>query len=253
LLENVSGLRRASNGSFVQAITESIEEAGNYNVFWKMLNAVDYGVPQYRERIFFVGVPEGLDFEWPSKTHGDTTENNYLKVKDAISDLPNLVSGESKAVYESDPITNYQRSLRKYSKLLLNHSAPNHPQSTIDRISSTKQGMPMYDRFKYSIKTSVGTVSVDVNGDQILVGPNKLLYSRIIKSLLASIFLNFKRFSTGLLFFALSTTESISVNIDIISLSFSSGQLRNSRVEEYVNPLLIRIFGISETPYSDGK
>ena len=51
ILENVSGLVSTGNGKFKSAIAESIENLG-FEVFFKLLDASDYGVPQKRRRIF---------------------------------------------------------------------------------------------------------------------------------------------------------------------------------------------------------
>ena len=55
-----------------------------YDVQFRLLNAVDYGVPQSRERVFIVGLRHdlGLAWEWPAKTAGRMT------VADAIGNLP---------------------------------------------------------------------------------------------------------------------------------------------------------------------
>ena len=48
-------------------------ELVNYRVSKKVLNAVDFGVPQYRERLFLIGFREDLNVEWawPSATHSE--------------------------------------------------------------------------------------------------------------------------------------------------------------------------------------
>lgn len=55
-----------------------------YDVQYKLVNAVDYGVPQRRERVFIVGLRNdlGLTWRWPEKVEGRMT------IADAIGDLP---------------------------------------------------------------------------------------------------------------------------------------------------------------------
>ncbi len=154
LLENVSGLRSTANGSFVHAIKAAIESAGDYSVTHRMLNAADYGVPQLRERIFFVGTPRGFSFEWPEPTHGPIAGIPYRTVFDAISDLPKLESGGEATEYGRDPETEYQVMMRHRSKKLINHVAPRHPESTIKKIGATKPGDPIYPRFTQRIRLS---------------------------------------------------------------------------------------------------
>jgi len=68
-----------------------------YNVDYRILNAVDFGVPQKRQRIFIVGWKNGFKFKFPSATHQDPAsdllfENDLLPWRtagDAILDLDN--------------------------------------------------------------------------------------------------------------------------------------------------------------------
>lgn len=62
-----------------------------YDVQYRLLNAVDYGVPQRRERVFIVGIRHdlGLKWEWPAK------ESRMATIADAIGRLPDPRSGHS--------------------------------------------------------------------------------------------------------------------------------------------------------------
>lgn len=69
ILENVKGLLNHGDGRTLKIIVEELEKAG-YKVFWKLINSVNYGVPQMRERIYFVGirkdlVKDGISLEFP--------------------------------------------------------------------------------------------------------------------------------------------------------------------------------------------
>lgn len=69
ILENVKGLLNHGDGRTLRIIVEELEKAG-YKVFWKLINSVDFGVPQLRERIYFVGIRKDLvkddvRFEFP--------------------------------------------------------------------------------------------------------------------------------------------------------------------------------------------
>lgn len=159
ILENVSGMRSTAGGAFEKAIKESMESLG-YNVNVRLLNAADYGVPQVRQRLVFVGVKRdaGLAAEYIFPD-GEFKEK-YRTVRDAISDLPLLDNNETKDSYESKPLTDFQKLMRGSSrqikvskpKTLMNHTAPNHPQETIDKIGQTEPGRPMYARFKQRIR-----------------------------------------------------------------------------------------------------
>lgn len=151
VLENVSSLASAADGAFKEAISSAIRELG-YDVYCTVLNAADYGVPQKRQRIFFVGVPRGSVWLWPEKLRG-TQDKPYFTVRDAIlGDLPELGSTELAEQYERKAKGELAEMLRGKCDVLTSHEAPSHPQSTIDRIAKTQPGKPMYNSFKQRIR-----------------------------------------------------------------------------------------------------
>lgn len=175
ILENVSGMKSTANGKYVKDILASMDELG-YEADVKLLNAADFGVPQLRQRLIFVGIRRDLDtdvkkFEYPKPTFISPQDkgtlldrglNVYRTVEDAISDLPPLESHESSSEYISEPINDYQKMMRgldskfaeKPCNILTNHVAPKHDAATIDRIKNTKPGEPMYEKFKQRIRLS---------------------------------------------------------------------------------------------------
>ena len=71
ILENVKGLTNHEDGNTMKVILNELDTAG-YKVFYKVLNSIDHGVPQMRERIYFVGIRKDLvsndfDFVFPEK------------------------------------------------------------------------------------------------------------------------------------------------------------------------------------------
>lgn len=68
LFENVYGIIGAQGGKAWQEILKSFSDAG-YRLFYRIIDAADYGVPQHRERLIIVGLKEGT-FEFPRPTHG---------------------------------------------------------------------------------------------------------------------------------------------------------------------------------------
>ena len=158
VLENVSGLASTGNGKFKRAIADAIESLG-FDVYFKLLDASDYGVPQKRRRIFFVGIKKNNQWLFPAATHGLGLKK-HITVGDAIlGDLPSLHSDQEKTIYSSKPINKYQQYLRKKSKVLNNHKSPNHPDETIEKIRSTKPGEPMYQKFKQRIRLHKNNLS----------------------------------------------------------------------------------------------
>lgn len=73
ILENVKGLLNINNGDTFKIIIKSLENILDnnnnniYNIYWKLLNTKDYGIPQNRERIFIIGIKKSLNiiFQWP--------------------------------------------------------------------------------------------------------------------------------------------------------------------------------------------
>lgn len=151
LMENVSGLASMKNGMGERVADELLKFFGkmNYNTHFKVLVAADYGVPQLRKRIFFVGVRKDFEdnFLWPKKTHypkdslmSFSNSKNYLTVTDAISDLPKLNAGEVILEYDCPPQNEYQKWAREGSDRLYNHKAPKHSDLVIERIENIPQG-----------------------------------------------------------------------------------------------------------------
>ncbi|MEL5899918.1 DNA cytosine methyltransferase [Clostridium sporogenes] len=175
ILENVSGMRSTAGGKFVEEILKYMDELG-YNAKVELLNAAEFGVPQIRRRLIFVGIKRGRGLEeqfiFPTGEFKEIfkEDNNienlnqkcFRTVFDAISDLPELNSNEHADKYTKEPETEYQKLMRGYVNVLVkekvtdlfNHRAPKHPQSTIDKIRNTKPGEPMYERFKQRIRLS---------------------------------------------------------------------------------------------------
>ena len=156
MLENVSGMRSMKNGEVVETIKSEIIAAGkevgkDYNVNYKMLNAADYGVPQLRNRLIFLGATSDYDVDFPEPKF---SEKNYRTVRDAIGDLPSLKPKEINKKYPVAPFSDFQKLMRKDSKVLYNNQAPNHSKATVDRIKNTVPGEPMYSRYKQRIRLS---------------------------------------------------------------------------------------------------
>lgn len=146
VMENVPGLVRLFNGSVKQQVIENFTSIG-YNVDVEQLTASDYGVPQARKRVFFVGLRSDLfgflnHFNFPEATHG-TGGIPYVTCEDALSDLDfigDCTLLPEVAEYTSPPKSDYQREMRKGSSLLTNHVATIHTKKTRDIISMVPDG-----------------------------------------------------------------------------------------------------------------
>lgn len=82
--ENVKGLLTMGGGQIIEAIVADFAECG-YDVFYKLVNAKNFGVPQDRERVIIVGFRKDLNiqgFELPE------SNGQHMTLREAIGDMP---------------------------------------------------------------------------------------------------------------------------------------------------------------------
>jgi DNA (cytosine-5)-methyltransferase 1 len=136
VMENVRLLTsmKSHKGNFVKDDIKSEFKRRGYSVEMFDVNAKDYGVPQHRERVFFIAIREdtGIRPCFPEATHGDDNGRGLfsntkpcLTFADACSDLPYLESGES----SNDPF----------------HEAVSHPQHVIDWLWDVREGYSAHE------------------------------------------------------------------------------------------------------------
>lgn len=127
VIENVKNILNSENGYFKDLIIEKFSSLG-YIINYGVLNAKNFGVPESRERAIIIGslsksveLPKGND--------------KIVTVRDAISDLAYLNSGEGdfESDYKLPSSSSYQKKLRK--KKLYNHMATNHSKVALDKLS----------------------------------------------------------------------------------------------------------------------
>jgi len=111
VLENVEGILTMNKGKSFESIKESFRDLG-YKLDGRKLHAVKYGVPQKRKRVVMIGVLEGD----PSKCYPSEifqNEDQYLTVREAIDDLPEIVVNGGSHVIEKEtkPKSSYQKFL----------------------------------------------------------------------------------------------------------------------------------------------
>lgn len=135
VIENVPGLVSLFGGQIKDSIIEKFTAMG-YKVKYQVLCASDYGVPQSRRRVVFVGTRENIEFEYPSKNLDEIT------CEMALSDLPPLEDelGTEVSEYATDPQNDYQRLMRKRSAFVYNHVAASHSEKVKRIISMVPDG-----------------------------------------------------------------------------------------------------------------
>lgn len=134
VIENVPGLVGLFGGQIKDSIIEKFTDMG-YSIRYRILCAADYGVPQNRKRVVFVGLKDGV-FEYPQK------EKDTVTCSMALADLPPLENelGTEPAEYICEPQNPYQKLMRSRSKKVQNHVAAAHSEKVRSIISLVPDG-----------------------------------------------------------------------------------------------------------------
>ena len=136
VIENVPGLLGLFKGAIKDNILEAFSELG-YFIKYKVLCASDYGVPQKRKRVIFIGIKgKENNFEFPK------TDEMVISCGMALSDLPTLKNsiGEQIQQYTKEPQNKYQKLMRKNSRMVQNHVAAFHSEKIKNIISLVPDG-----------------------------------------------------------------------------------------------------------------
>ncbi len=146
LMENVRLLTsmKDPNGEYVSnRILDTFKSIG-YNCKFFTINAKDYGVPQHRERVIFVGLREDLNTppsipmpQYGVETNLFSKESPYFTFGDAISDLEFIESGES---CNSDEY----------------HKAVNHPEHVLKWLIDVPEGKSAHENKDKSLRPPSG-------------------------------------------------------------------------------------------------
>lgn len=99
ILENVKGLVNHDKGNTLSTVLKLLDDAG-YKVYHKILNSIDFGVPQMRERIYFVGVRKDLiadDFSYEFPKKSDTK----ISIEECLIDDEELTFDEKVSSYQT--------------------------------------------------------------------------------------------------------------------------------------------------------
>jgi len=113
----------------------------NYKVSWKLLNSADYGVPQVRERVIFIGTKyNDIKLKFPEKTHTkDLTQkslSDFINTESNISLKKWITSKAALKKYE-----NWRESIEK------NHIFTKHSPEFIQKLKNTPIGKNVFEKY----------------------------------------------------------------------------------------------------------
>lgn len=150
IMENVKGIATMQGGKIFEEIKETFQDTDvlgrkPYNLCCRIVRAVEFGVPQKRERMIIVGTTiEGIDFErlW-EKTRVELVRDiptyfNPVTVADAIENMP--LATPDGIIENPKPQTQYQKYLASKLKRIENHTQSNHSSVAVDRIRRVVNG-----------------------------------------------------------------------------------------------------------------
>jgi len=143
VFENVTGILSMNGGKLFKQVQKEFEELG-YDLKYKILDAVEYGVPQHRERVILVGFKGINPYEYPNPTHGDGLLP-FVTLKDAIGDLPVLKSGQTDNHYATEITNDFLKFVRKGCHELTEHSAPKNGEHLVRLMEALKDGQSKDD------------------------------------------------------------------------------------------------------------
>lgn len=150
ILENVKGILTMQKGEIFNEILKTFSDKKMFNgdkyyLHYKIVHAVEFGIPQKRERVVLIGLLNtdfdiDLIFE-TVKSKINTSNPDFftpVSVWDAISDLPS--PSESGRVILPDSVTTYQKALRSGCNTTTNHVATSHSKKSYNRMCLIREG-----------------------------------------------------------------------------------------------------------------
>lgn len=129
VMENVPGLKSMQGGDTLRSILEGFERAGYEKTSYQTLNAADYGVPQERRRVIFIGRRDGESPTHPDRTHSPSQQST-------------LTGGQLKP-----HVTVEEALLDREVEELPNHETTSHSEDMVQRISEVEEGESLYESY----------------------------------------------------------------------------------------------------------
>lgn len=150
IMENVKGMLTMQNGTVFQEICKLFSNANlldghPYQLYYRLINASDFGIPQKRERLVIIGtlIPD-VDFEelW------ELTKEKIIKktpsffdsvtVLDAIGNLPSVT--KTGMIDNPKPLTSFEEYLSCDGGYIANHQQSNHSKTAVERMKRIGNG-----------------------------------------------------------------------------------------------------------------
>jgi DNA (cytosine-5)-methyltransferase 1 len=187
VLENVPGMDQLHGGAVRRQVERDLSLDGDYEVISGVLDAGDFGTPQRRPRLVFIGIERGLGTPrlpvgtgitrmlrngqsvQPALTDRhdellamllDPTDARAVNVAQALSDL--VQPGDA---YSSDPRSAYQQAMRRGSKAPQDHVPSRIRPDTVARLEAIPPGGNVYDLPEYLLKRYLGADKWGPAGD----------------------------------------------------------------------------------------
>lgn len=150
VMENVSGIlsMTTKSGELVKNVIIKEYDNAGYNVEIFQLNAAEFGVPQSRIRVFFIGLRKDIVYDKEAlEPRGFLFGNEQITIRDAIMDLPQIQAGEGneESSYDTEPTTEYQIWARGNCSVLYNHVTMRHTPRLVERFSHIGFGESVAD------------------------------------------------------------------------------------------------------------
>lgn len=140
VLENVPGMIQLHGGLVKEKVIDDFTKLGYKMGEPQILYAPDFGIPQIRKRVVFVGLLNSKEeFTYPKPI---LKPDQYITCEQAINDLPALIDivGDKVQEYPCPPQSEYQKMMRKGSKAIYNHQGTIHDPKTKKFIAMIPEG-----------------------------------------------------------------------------------------------------------------
>ena len=162
LKQKVKNLKKVL-GEYQEKVTKKIINRFNslgYDVKFKLLNSANYGVPQRRERVIFIGKKKNGNITFPEPTHSENGKNGldkWIGVKESIGDLEN-----------------------KKEDINFSHILTSHNEEFLDKIKNTPIGKSVFGNYSdaffrsypeqpsRTVKENHGGVFVHYKNDRVM-------------------------------------------------------------------------------------